>query len=73
MSERHYNQRMSAPSKQPKCQEGAPSPDRTAEPVDDAIDVSMLRANLALSPAERLRRHQVALDRMRRLQEARFL
>jgi len=30
----------------------------------------LLRANLALSPTERLRRHQVALDRMRRLQEA---
>jgi hypothetical protein len=64
---------MSAPSKQPKWQEEAPSPSRTTVPTDDAIDISLLRANLALSPAERLRRHQLALDRMRKLQEARFL
>jgi len=51
----------------------APSPNPTAESVDDGIDISLLRANLALSPAERLRRHQIALDRMRKLQEARFL
>ncbi|MDI6450104.1 hypothetical protein [Anaerobaca lacustris] len=51
----------------------APSPSPTAESVDDGIDISLLRANLALSPAERLRRHQIALDRMRKLQEARFL
>jgi hypothetical protein len=69
----HYNQGMSALSKQPKWQEEAPLPDPTAGLADDTIDVSMLRANLALSPAERLRRHQVALDRMRKLQEARFL
>lgn len=73
MAQWHYNQCMSVPSKQPKHQEQAPSPERTAELVDDAIDVSLLRANLALSPAERLRRHEIALDRMRRLQEARFL
>jgi len=42
------------------------------EAVAYGIDLSMLRANLALTPTERLRRHPLALDRMRRLQKARF-
>jgi len=43
------------------------------EAIEYGIDISLLRANLALSPLERLRRHQVALDRVRALQKARFL
>jgi uncharacterized NAD-dependent epimerase/dehydratase family protein len=64
---------MSAPSEQSKPQEQPQSPDAIQEAVEYGIDISMLRANLALSPAERLRRHQIALDRVRRLQKARFL
>jgi uncharacterized NAD-dependent epimerase/dehydratase family protein len=64
---------MSAPSEQSKPQEQPQSSDAIQEAVEYGIDISMLRANLALSPAERLRRHQIALDRVRRLQKARFL
>ena len=34
------------------------------------IDVEMLRANLALTPAERLRRHQIALNTVEMLRKA---
>jgi len=70
---RRYNPVMSAPSEQPKSQGQAESSDAVREAVEYGIDISLLRANLALSPAERMRRHQIALDRMRRLQKARFL
>ncbi len=43
------------------------------EAIDYGIDIAALRDSLALAPAERLRRHQIALDRVRRLQKARFL
>jgi len=64
---------MSAPSEQPKSQEEPGQPDPIQEAIEYGIDISLLRANLALSPAERMRRHQIAFDRMRRLQKARFL
>jgi hypothetical protein len=48
-------------------------PDAIQEAIDYGIDIAALRDNLALPPAERLRRHQIALDRVRRLQKARFL
>jgi len=64
---------MNTPSEQPKSQGQSESPDAVREAVEYGIDISLLRANLALSPAERMRRHQIALDRMRRLQKARFL
>lgn len=73
MGKWHYNQAMIAPSEQPMSHEQTQSPDPIREAVDYGIDLSLLRANVALSPAERLRRHQVALDRMRKLQRAKFL
>jgi hypothetical protein len=63
---------MDARPKQPKPQEQAQSPDAVREAIEYGIDISMLRANLALTPTERLRRHQIALDRVRRLEKARF-
>ncbi len=38
--------------------------------VEYGIDVEMLRANLALTPAERLRRHQIALNTVEMLRKA---
>jgi hypothetical protein len=64
---------MSTPSEQSKSQGQPELPDAVREAVEYGVDISLLRANLALSPAERMRRHQIALDRMRRLQKARFL
>jgi len=63
---------MTTQPEQPKPQE-QPEPDAIREAVEYGIDISLLRANLALTPAERMRRYQIALDRMRRLQKARFL
>ena len=39
--------------------------------VEYGIDIEMLRANLVLTPAERLRRHQIALNTVEMLREAR--
>lgn len=64
---------MTEASRQSKPKELAGQSDAIREAVEYGIDISLLRANLALSPAERMRRHQIALDRMRRLQKARFL
>jgi hypothetical protein len=47
--------------------------DAVQEAIDYGIDVSALRDNLARTVAERLRRHQIALDRMRMLQKAKRL
>jgi hypothetical protein len=47
--------------------------DAVQEAIDYGLDVAALRDNLARTPAERLRRHQIALDRMRMLQKARHL
>ena len=38
--------------------------------VEHGIDIEMLRANLALTPAERLRRHQIALNTVEMLRKA---
>jgi hypothetical protein len=38
--------------------------------VEYGIDVEMLRANLALTPAERFRRHQIALNTVEMLRKA---
>ena len=45
-----------------------PPRDAIQEAIDYGIDVSAIRDNLARTPTERLRRHQIALDRMRMLQ-----
>lgn len=62
---------MDARPEQPKPQEQARSADAVREAMEYGIDISMLRANLALSPTERLRRHQIALDTVEMLQKAR--
>ncbi len=41
--------------------------------ADYGIDVAQLRDNLALSIAERLRRHQIALNTVEKLQKAKRL
>lgn len=64
---------MTAQAEQSKPQEETQSPDAIREAIEYGIDISMLRANLALSPAERMRRYQIAFDRMQRFQKARFL
>jgi hypothetical protein len=48
----------------------AQPPDPIQEAADYGIDVTALRDNLALTPAERLRRHQLALDLVHLLQKA---
>ena len=63
---------MTPERKRPKPQEEPPAPDAVREAEEYGIDISLLRANLLLTPAERMRRHQIALDRMRRLQKARL-
>lgn len=68
-----YNHGMTAPSEQSEPQKQPQSPEAIQEAVEYGIDISLLRANLALTPAERIRRYQIAFDRMRRLQKARFL
>lgn len=45
-------------------------PEAIREAAEHGIDVSMLRANLALTPAERLRRHQIALNTAEMLRKA---
>jgi len=47
---------------------GPPDPIQAA--ADYGIDVTQLRDNLALTVAERLRRHQIALDTVEMLQKA---
>jgi hypothetical protein len=44
-------------------------PEAIREAVEYGIDISLLRANLALTPAERLRRHQIALNTVEMLRE----
>ena len=68
-----YNVVMS-PNPRERQQKKRPNPrDVVQEAIDYGIDVSALRDNLARTIAERLRRHQIALDRMRMLQKAKRL
>ncbi len=48
-------------------------PDAVQEAIDYGIDVAAIRDNLALTPAERLRRHQIALNTVEMLQKARSI
>lgn len=70
---RGYNENMNAAREQSRPQEQTPPepPDAIHEAVEYGIDISMLRANLALTPAERLRRHQIALNTVEMLRETR--
>jgi len=68
-----YNQAMKAKPKQ-RVRKATREPTHAVQEVpDDSVDIAALRDNLALTPAERLRRHQIALDRVRWLRKARFL
>ncbi len=61
-------------SKRPAQQElrdASSSLDPIREAIESGIDVAMLRANLALSPTERVRRHQIALNTAEMLRKAR--
>ncbi len=69
---RGYNEEMGATPEQSRPQEETlpEPPDAIREAVEYGIDISLLRANLALTPAERLRRHQIALNTVEMLREA---
>ncbi len=45
-------------------------PDAVQDAIDYGIDISALRDNLALTPAERLQRHEIALDTVEMLRKA---
>jgi len=51
-----------------------PTPKQRKDPIraaaDYGIDIPMLIANLARTPAERIRRHQIALETFRALRKA---
>jgi len=64
---------MTAKRQQRTGKKRPPARDAIQEAIDYGIDVSALRENLARTPAERLCRHQIALDRMRTLQKAKRL
>ncbi len=57
--------------KQTKKPGGAVDPIQAA--ADYGIDITQLRDNLALTVAERLRRHQIALNTVEMLQKAKRL
>ncbi len=69
---RGYNGEMGATPEPSGPQEQTPPemPDAIREAVEYGIDISLLRANLALTPAERLRRHQIALNTVEMLRKA---
>ena len=68
-----YNQVMKArPGQQTGPVQRCPA-DPACEAVDCDIDLAMLRDNLALSVAQRLRRHDIALTTVEMLQKARRL
>lgn len=60
------NGRPERPAQTPQAE----PPDAIQEAIDYGIDISMLKDNLALTPAERLRRHDMALDMVEMLQKA---
>ncbi len=48
-----------------------PPKDPIATAAEYGIDIAMLEANLARTPVERIRRHQIALETFRKLRKAR--
>lgn len=48
-----------------------PKADPVREAADYGIDIAQLRDNLALTPAERMRRHDIALTTAETLRKAR--
>jgi len=47
--------------------------DQTQAAIDYGIDISMLKDNIKLSPAERIRQHQIALNTAEKLRKAKKL
>ena len=47
--------------------------DATQAAIDYGIDIFMLKDNLKRSPAERIRRHQIALNTVEKLRKAKFI
>jgi hypothetical protein len=66
---------MRIPPEPARVAEQAPEgpPNAIHEAIEYGIDISMLKANLALTVAERLRRHQIALNTAQMLREAKHL
>ena len=62
---------MSTKRKQRRVQVRREPPDAIQEAIEYGIDISMLRDNLARTPAERLRRHDIALQTVEMLRKAR--
>jgi len=62
---------MGAAPEQSRPQEQTPPEpvDAIRAAIEYGVDISLLRANLALTPAERLRRHQIALNTVEMLRE----
>jgi hypothetical protein len=48
----------------------AAQPDPIQEAIDHGVDIAMLKDNLAMTVAERLRRHDMALNLVEMLQKA---
>lgn len=69
---RGYNTDMGTSSEpsRPREETQPELPEAIREAIEYGIDVSMLRANLVLTPAERLRRHQIALNTAETLRKA---
>jgi len=68
-----YNRRMDPKPKQRAGRTRRRPADPLREAAEYGIDVDMLRDNLALTVAERLRRHDIALATVEMLRKARFL
>jgi hypothetical protein len=47
--------------------------DEIQKAIDYGIDISMLIQNIKRSPAERIRRHQIALNTVQKLRKAKFI
>ncbi len=64
---------MTAKGKPRSVQANREPPDPIGDAIRHGIDIAMLRDNLARTPAERLRRHAIALNSVEMLQKARRL
>ena len=56
-----------------KCEAKSQTTDPIQAAIDQGIDVSMLADNLQRSVAERIRRHQIALNTVKKLRKAKRL
>lgn len=68
-----YNQGMKAGPGQQIGRARCSPADPTREAVESGVDLAMLRDNLALTVAQRLRRHDIALTTLEMLRKARRL